>query len=99
MTVIRHGDFLIISPEWCEVERHAPSHPKPPPSVAREGVERLSISLSSDDKKALERIAATKKVSLARVIRDAGAIFEGGARNPMSALEATLTNVRPLGLR
>lgn len=37
----------------------------------REAVERLSISVSKEDKEALERIAETKRVSLAWVIRDA----------------------------
>jgi predicted transcriptional regulator len=48
-----------------------PPTPKPRHPVAGEGVERLSISLSSEDKKALEGIASAKKVSLAWVIRDA----------------------------
>lgn len=37
----------------------------------REAVERLSISVPKEDKEALERIAETKRVSLAWVIRDA----------------------------
>ncbi len=41
-------------------------HPVPGPSV-----ERLSVSISSDDKAALERIAEEKRVSLAWVLRDA----------------------------
>lgn len=36
-----------------------------------EAVERLSISVPKEDKKALERIAEEKRVSLAWVIRDA----------------------------
>ena len=45
--------------------------PKSRYPVAGESVERLSISISSEDKKALEGVASTKKVSLAWVIRDA----------------------------
>ena len=45
--------------------------PKPRHPVTGKSVERLSISISSEDKKALESVAATKKVSLAWVIRDA----------------------------
>jgi predicted transcriptional regulator len=45
--------------------------PKSRHPVAGESVERLSISFSAEDKKALEGIAAAKKVSLAWVIRDA----------------------------
>ena len=41
-------------------------HPVQGPSV-----DRLSISISTEDKTALERIAEAKKVSLAWVIRDA----------------------------
>lgn len=37
----------------------------------REAVERLSISVPKEDKEALERIAESKRVSLAWVIRDA----------------------------
>ncbi len=37
----------------------------------RDAVERLSISVPKEDKEALERIAETKRVSLAWVIRDA----------------------------
>lgn len=47
---------------------------RPPRSrhpVSGESVERLSISIAADDKKALEGIATAKKVSLAWVIRDA----------------------------
>jgi predicted transcriptional regulator len=39
--------------------------------IQRDAVERLSISLPKEDKEALERIADTKRVSLAWVIRDA----------------------------
>ena len=39
--------------------------------VSSESVERLSISVSGEDKSALEQIATEKKVSLAWVIRDA----------------------------
>jgi len=39
--------------------------------VSEESVERLSISISSEDKSALKQIADEKKVSLAWVIRDA----------------------------
>ncbi len=45
--------------------------PKSRHPIAGEAVERLSISISSEDKNALEGIAAAKKVSLAWVIRDA----------------------------
>jgi predicted transcriptional regulator len=48
-----------------------PPNPKSRHPVAGETVERLSISISSKDKSALEGIAAAKKVSLAWVIRDA----------------------------
>jgi len=40
-------------------------------AIQRETVERLSISLPKEDKQALERIAESKRVSLAWVIRDA----------------------------
>lgn len=39
--------------------------------VSDSSVVRLSVSVSAEDKDALERIAADKKVSLAWVIRDA----------------------------
>ena len=39
--------------------------------VAGESIERLSISVSGEDKAALEMLATEKKVSLAWVIRDA----------------------------
>jgi len=39
--------------------------------IQREAVERLSISVPKEDKEALERIAESKRVSLAWVIRDA----------------------------
>ena len=39
--------------------------------VPAEKVERLSISISAEDKAGLERIANEKRVSLAWVIRDA----------------------------
>jgi len=45
--------------------------PKSRHPVSGTSVERLSISISSEDKSALERIAEAKKVSLAWVIRDA----------------------------
>jgi len=47
---------------------------RPPRSrhpVPGESVERLSISISAEDKSGLERIATEKRVSLAWVIRDA----------------------------
>lgn len=47
---------------------------RPPRSrhpVPGESVERLSISISAEDKAGLERIATEKRVSLAWVIRDA----------------------------
>ena len=39
--------------------------------ISGESVERLSISVSGEDKAALEMLATEKKVSLAWVIRDA----------------------------
>lgn len=39
--------------------------------VSNSSIERLSISISSEDKTSLERIAKEKKVSVAWVIRDA----------------------------
>lgn len=45
--------------------------PKSRHPVSGSSVERLSISISAEDKIALERIAEEKKVSLAWVIRDA----------------------------
>lgn len=39
--------------------------------IQRDAVERLSISVPKEDKEALERIAESKRVSLAWVIRDA----------------------------
>ncbi len=39
--------------------------------VPGEDVERISLSISADDKAALERIAEEKRVSLAWVVRDA----------------------------
>ena len=48
---------------------------RPPPKsrhpVSGESVDRLSISIATEDKQALERIATAKKVSLAWVIREA----------------------------
>jgi len=47
---------------------------RPPRSrhpVPGESVERLSISISAEDKSGLEQIATEKRVSLAWVIRDA----------------------------
>ena len=47
---------------------------RPPRSrhpIAGESVTRLSISISAEDKAALEKIALEKKVSLAWVLRDA----------------------------
>jgi predicted transcriptional regulator len=47
---------------------------RPPKSrhpVPGDSITRISISISSEDKAALERIAAGKKVSLAWVVRDA----------------------------
>jgi len=45
--------------------------PKSRHPVSGSSVERLSISISAEDKTALERIAEEKKVSLAWVIRAA----------------------------
>lgn len=39
--------------------------------VPGESVTRLSLSISAEDKEALQKIAAKKKVSLAWVLRDA----------------------------
>ena len=39
--------------------------------IPGEKVERISLSLTADDKTALERIATEKRVSIAWVIRDA----------------------------
>lgn len=44
---------------------------KPRKSVDPGRVERISLSLASEDKDALEKIADEKKVSIAWVIRDA----------------------------
>lgn len=41
------------------------------PPVGAEEVERVTLSLTRDDKLALARIAAEKRVSIAWVIRDA----------------------------
>ena len=48
-----------------------PPAPKSRHPVQGGSVERLSISIATDDKNALEGIAVAKKVSLAWVIRDA----------------------------
>jgi len=48
-----------------------PRSPKPRHPVTGKSVERLSISISAEDKAGLERIAVEKRVSLAWVIRDA----------------------------
>jgi len=45
--------------------------PKSRHPVSDSSVERLSVSISAEDKDALVRIAADKKVSLAWVIREA----------------------------
>jgi predicted transcriptional regulator len=47
------------------------SEPKPRHPIAGNSIERLSISISHEDKSVLERIAKEKKVSLAWVIREA----------------------------
>ena len=49
--------------------------PKSRHPVSGSSVERLSISISSEDKAALEKLADEKKVSLAWVIRDAVAQY------------------------
>lgn len=55
--------------------RPSSRHPVPGSSV-----ERLSVSVSAEDKAALERIASEKRVSLAWVIREALSQFL--ERNP-----------------
>lgn len=45
--------------------------PKSRHPISGESVARLSISISAEDKAALEKIALEKKVSLAWVLRDA----------------------------
>lgn len=47
------------------------AHPVPRHPVSDEIVERVTVSLAQSDKSKLERIAATKRVSLAWVVRDA----------------------------
>jgi hypothetical protein len=47
------------------------SPPKSRHPVGGETVERLSISISGEDRTSLEKIATDKRVSLAWVIRDA----------------------------
>lgn len=54
--------------EWCVMKKSPPKSRHP---VAGETVERLSISISGEDRTGLEKIAADKRVSLAWVIRDA----------------------------
>lgn len=56
--------------------------PKSRHPVSGETVERLSISISGEDKSGIERIASNKKVSLAWVIRDA--IAQYLENNPQS---------------
>lgn len=51
------------------------NNPKSRHPVSDSTVERLSISVSSEDKAALENLAKEKKVSLAWVIRDAVANY------------------------
>lgn len=46
-------------------------------STQRKAVERLSISVPKEDKEALDRIAKSKRVSLAWVIRDAVSQYLG----------------------
>lgn len=50
------------------MKTHRPRSRHPVPG---ESIERLSISVSGEDKAALEMLATKKKVSLAWVIRDA----------------------------
>lgn len=49
--------------------------PKSRHPVSDSSVERLSISISSEDKAALEKLAEDKKVSLAWVIREAVSLY------------------------
>lgn len=65
-----YTNHLQKSPQWCVVVKMKNS-PKSRHPVPGTSVERLSISISSEDKSALEQIADEKKVSLAWVIRDA----------------------------
>ncbi len=53
---------------WCKLKTRRPRSRHP---VAGESIERLSISVSGEDKAALAMLATEKKVSLAWVIRDA----------------------------
>jgi len=52
--------------------------------VSGEAVERISLSISSEDKAALDVIAAEKRVSLAWVVRDAVTKYlqSGGEDSP-----------------
>jgi predicted transcriptional regulator len=61
--------------------KDAPNSRNPVPGSS---VERLSISVSSEDKAALEELAAEKKVSLAWVIRDAIAGYLESNHKPES---------------
>lgn len=54
--------------------------PKSRHPVSGSSVERLSISISSEEKAALQRIAESKKVSLAWVIRDAVSHYLAGQK-------------------
>ena len=69
---------------------------RPPRSrhpITGEAITRLSISISAEDKAALERIAFEKKVSLAWVLRDAASKYlEGGAIKSLNALTRSSPN-------
>jgi len=65
--------------------------PKSRPPVPGTSVERLSISISSEDKASLERIAETKKVSLAWVVRDAISKYLASELDGGSQIDAQVT--------
>jgi len=60
------------------------NNPKSRHPVSDSSVERLSISISSEEKAALEKLATEKKVSLAWVIRDAVSRYLAGQGNTPS---------------
>jgi ribbon-helix-helix CopG family protein len=83
-SMVNHQYFrncLQLSPQWCVVVQMK-NTPKSRHPVSDDSVERLSISISSEDKAALEKLAEDKKVSLAWVIREAVSLYltEKGAR-------------------
>lgn len=55
--------------------------PKSRHPIAGSSVARVSVSLSVEDKEALEKIAFSNRVSLAWVLRDAVSQYLSGKRN------------------